>query len=235
MRRLPVAFVLALALASCSKTLPVVDDIPFVLPGIIVAVTLPESLEAGARVPVYVHWWKEHSAQRFDRFQRVQDGPRHWTVSLVTLYSPNWHSIPVDPCHASPDTFEVEVPATGIDSFTVTGKAGSISFEIAAGNGANDSGHRVLVLDRATGSPLPGTKFSYLDWSAGAVDSGMTDAGGFGRTSPPPCGVAFSPVDFVVTGSSCGEGVVRFEPGNLLCGRAMRTVMIYGPVPMPVD
>ena len=60
MTRRIVPLLAVLALAGCSTKNPFANEgLPTISTARVVAVTLPESLMAGTRTPLLVHWWKE--------------------------------------------------------------------------------------------------------------------------------------------------------------------------------
>jgi hypothetical protein len=226
MTRRIVPLLAALALAGCSTKNPFANEgLPTISTAHVVAVTLPESLMAGTKTPLLVHWWKEYCSEQVYKFDARQDRPRHWTVTLYAVHIPDRGCLPSHNSGAVPDTFEVVVPAAGVDSYTVVGAIGSIDFEVKAGIGALNPGHRVEL----HGQAVVGVRYTYLDWAEGTVDTAMTDSSGVGRLAPPPCGHSFAPIDVEIAKDVSGAGTLRFDPGTMLCGRALRTIVLYGP------
>src|SRR6187399_889797 len=75
------AFLLACTLCSCGDNKVIDPEAPRVMAAQVIAVTLPESLVAGATIPVLMHWFPRDCAEKFEPRVPVLDGPRHWTLS----------------------------------------------------------------------------------------------------------------------------------------------------------
>jgi len=226
MRLVFAAIVIVFALCSCGHDNPVDPEPIRIVPAQVIAVTLPESLEAGATVPVYLHWFPG-CGQKLEQLAPVLDGPRHWTISPMGVTRGIVICLANASCGAVPDTLDVTVPATGTDHYTIHGPLGSLDFDVAAGIGAPGSGHRFTLVDQS-GVPRANEAVRYFDRWRGetVIDSTITDSSGTSRVAPAPC------TDYetdVVIGRLCGGGTLRFFP---FCGRALRTVMLYVPPPV---
>jgi len=228
MRLALAAFLIACTLCSCGDN-GVDPEAPRIMAAQVIAVTLPESLVAGATVPVLVHWFPRDCAEEIERMSPVLDGPRHWTISPRGV-APGGIIICTDElwCGAAFDTLDITVPAAGTDHYTLSGAFGAFDFDVAAGVGADGPGHRLTLVD-PSGAPRVNQQVRYLDrWQAGGVilDSTITDSAGTARAAPPPC--SEGEIDMYVD-QFCGSGTLRFYP---LCGRALRTVMLYVRAPV---
>ena len=195
----------------------------------VAGVTLPESLAAGDSVTVYVHYIPQ-CPNRFDRFQMHQDSTGSWRVDMI-------QSHPDEPliclayvqCRAVPQALRLQVPASGVVHYRVTGAYGDLPFDLGPSTAPGPE-HRVTFIE-SDGTAASFQAFDYWSENLSSPDtvvaSAITDSKGTAILSPPPCPAtpdSWVQMEVRQSGRACGFGVLLMDPYVPLCGRAMRTI-----------
>jgi hypothetical protein len=226
----------ALALASCSAKNPFAVDTPETsidrprLSGI----TLPESLSAGDSTIMWIHC-SAGCAETFDHSDVVQDSAGNLTVEPRTLIRNNDGCIPGAVEQLRENAITMLVPAAGSRTVTVIGRRDSIVFELVANLPSFGARHVVEVVSRRGGMPIPGVMLSYYgsfdpaDTLGGATTGPEGEAEWVPLCSNGPDGLTYlTPAD---ADRNHWREVVAFRGQHALCGRALRTILLYDSEP----
>jgi len=236
LRATALALLAAGACAGCSPSDPFTPSgSPIVQTGRLMAVTLPEIRIAGQSIPIEVHWVPRDCGEHFREFITRSDTSGDVAIEIRVERPSLAYGCPDDGfCQASTNAQWVVVPASGSRRVTVIGDRDTIQIDVAPNLSASGQGHIVDLVSRADGTPVAGAQVFYgrIDgWPADTLGMTMTNASGEAVATPACPGDSLQSVLMSVEDDRspyCYLSRIQFAGSFALCGRAWRTVLLYG-------
>lgn len=206
----------------------------------IVGVTFPDSARAGSVCPFTVHWLPADCSERVSSLDVVVDSSRGRTILTVrTIRALDVRCPAGEECVSRDLTFDFLIPSAGGMPLLVSGLHGAVTFDWNFGALPTGPGHVVELRRRPTGPAVAGVQVAHRSYiSAGtALADVITDSVGMAR-SRPGCSVHPDGLTYLVVEDSewgCGEDIIVFDSEHAPCRRALKTILLYGPAPLPPD
>ena len=204
----------------------------------LVGVTVPVGAVAGEPTPVLVHWLARNCSENFLEFDVTEDTDGTLVLTPLGVRPADGGSCPQDgrTCFTTANIYVIAAPANGSRLIQVQGEDDTLIVRLDTNSGAPAPGHIIEMVNRNGGAPSAGIEFDYMpggSYSASMYDTlatGRTDSSGRAVTMV-PCGPPEQFTWLVVPDrwGACGVlDALAFADSMALCGRALRTKMLYG-------
>lgn len=206
----------------------------------IIGVTYPESLEVGELATFTIHWLPVDCSERLVALEFRNDSARGSFVEVRTRQAISDFRCPAgDACVSRDTSFQFRVAAPGALPLYVSGLYGAVRITWDALPAAGSPEHFVEVRRRGTEAYIPGLSLSYRSSTSpqDILGAAVTDSVGQARLTPKCPTDPAARIWLIVDdpGWGCGIDILSFDHVNAPCVRALHTILLYGPKPLPPD